>query len=402
VHTEAPTVRPSDSDVDALAAAIDAAERVTLFCGAGVRAAHDEVVELAGKIKAPVGHSLRGKEWIQHDNPYDVGMTGLLGYGACHNALRGADLIVMLGTDFPYDQFLPDVRTAQVDLAPERIGRRTAVDVAVAGDVGETLRALIPRVAAKRDDSFARRMVRNHDELMTKVVGAYTRNVETVTPIHPEYAATLVDELTADDAVYTVDTGMCNVWAARYLTPNGRRRMIGSFVHGSMANALPQAIGAQLAYPGRQVVSLSGDGGLSMLLGDLITVRDLGLPVKIVLFDNATLGMVKLEMMVDGLPSFGTDVPETDYAAVARALGIHAVRVERPGEITGELRSALAHDGPALLDLVTDPLALSVPPEITGSQVRGFALAASRMILGGGTAQAVQMARSNLRNIPRP
>lgn len=396
-----PTMRPCDSDVDALSDAIDAANRVTLFCGAGVAGAHAEVLALAEKIAAPVGHTLRGKEWIQYDNPFDVGMTGLLGYGACHTALQEADLLLLLGTDFPYDQFLPgDVRTVQVDIAPERLGRRTALDLAVQGDVAETLRALLPKVAEKTERSFVTRLVRTHHDLMSKVVGAYTKNVETKTPIHPEYAAAVLDEVAADDAVFTVDTGMCNVWAARYITPNGRRRVLGSFIHGSMANAMPHAIGAQLAAPGRQVISMSGDGGLSMLLGDLITLRDYELPVKIVVFNNSTLGMVKLEMMVDGLPSFGTDVRDVDYAAVARALGMHGVRAEKPSDIRPALTEAFRTPGPALVDIITDPLALSLPPEITGEQIRGFALAASKTILNGGAGEAVRMARSNLRNLP--
>ncbi|HEY8720818.1 pyruvate dehydrogenase [Pengzhenrongella sp.] len=399
----APRVIPAEQDVRALADAIEAAKTVTIFAGAGTAAAHDDVIALADKLGAPIGHSLRGKEHIQYDNPFDVGMSGLLGYGACQAALEGADLLILLGTDFPYDQFLPaGVRTAQVDISPTRLGRRTRMDLAVLGDVGETVRALLPLVKRNKSRRFLNAMVSKHKKAMSGVVGAYTKDVEHQTPIHPEYAAVTLDEEAAEDAVFTVDTGMCNVWAARYITPNGRRRVIGSFLHGSMANAVPHAIGAALSHPGRQVIAMAGDGGLSMLLGELVTLKALELPVKIVLFDNATLGMVRLEMLVEGLPSFGTDSPSIDYAAVARAVGIHAVRVEQPTDIRAALRDAFAHPGPALVDLVTDPRALALPPKITRKQVAGFTTAMSKEILGGGMGEVMSMARSNLRNVPRP
>jgi pyruvate dehydrogenase (quinone) len=373
---------------------------VTLFCGAGVRAAHDEVMALAEKLQSPIGHSLRGKEWVQYDNPYDVGMSGLLGYGACYDATHQADLLVLLGTDFPYDSFLPQRHTVQVDHDASRLGRRTALDLAVHGDVAATLRAVLPLVKQKSDRSFLDDMLRQHARTLEHVVDAYARDIESHVPIHPEYAASILDELAADDAVFTVDTGMCNVWAARYIMPNGRRRVIGSFLHGTMANALPHAIGAQFAYPGRQVISMSGDGGLGMLLGELLTVALHRLPVKIVTFNNSTLGMVKLEMLVSGLPDFGTDHAPVDYAAIAKAAGIHAIRIEHPKDVRAGLMDALNHPGPALVDLVTDPNALSIPPHISGSQMAGFALAATKIVLDGGVGRMLQMARSNLRNIP--
>lgn len=386
----------------ALAERLDQAETVTLFCGAGVEGAHAEVMELAGKLQSPIGHTLRGKEWIQYDNRYDVGMSGLLGYGACYEATNDADLLVLLGTDFPYNDFLPGAHTVQVDHDATRLGRRTALELAVHGDVRETLRALLPLVAQKRDRSFLDRMLHKHADALEHVVSAYTSDVEHHLPIHPEYAARLLDEVASADAIFTVDTGMNNVWAARYITPNGRRRVIGSFRHGSMANALPHAIGAQLAYPGRQVISMSGDGGLGMLLGELLTVRMYQLPVKIVTFNNGALGMVKLEMLVDGLPDYQTDNGGFDYAAIAQAVGIHAIRVDQPTDVRVALSDALAHPGPALVDLVTDPDALSIPPHITAAQVKGFALAAGKVVLDGGVGNMFELARANLRNIPRP
>ncbi|GAA0376705.1 pyruvate dehydrogenase [Microbispora corallina] len=401
--TRRPAIRPGEDEIAALARMVDAAQRVTLFCGSGTAGAHDEVMELARRIKSPVGHALRGKEWIQYDNPFDVGMSGLLGYGAAYDAMHEADLLILLGTDFPYRPFLPDdVRTVQVDVRPEHLGRRSKLDLAVWGDVRETLRALIPRVREKTDRRFLDRMLKRHADALEGVVAAYTRDVDRHVPIHPEYVASVLDEEAADDAVFTVDTGMCNVWAARYLTPNGRRRVIGSFSHGSMANALPQALGVQLAQPGRQVVSVSGDGGFSMLMGDFLSLVQHRLPVKVVVFDNSSLGMVDLEMMVAGLPPYGTSYPHTDYAAIARAAGAFGVRVENPKEVADGLREAFRHDGPALVDVVTDPNALSIPPRITGEQLTGFALSASKIIVSGGVGRMVQLARANLRNIPRP
>jgi pyruvate dehydrogenase (quinone) len=395
-------VRPVPEQVQALADALNAARTVTLFCGAGCADAHDEVMELAGRVLAPVGHALGGKEWIQYDNPYDVGMNGLLGYGAAHKATHEADLLLLLGTDFPYTNFLPQGRTAQVDADAGHLGRRSPLEVAVHGDVGETIRAVLPLLEQKTDRRFLDSMLRQHAEALEKVVDAYTHRVERMRPIHPEYVAAQLDDLAADDAVFTVDTGMCNVWAARYLTPNGRRRVIGSFRHGSMANALPHAVGAQFAAPGRQVVSMSGDGGLAMLLGELITVRLHRLPVKVVLFNNASLGMVKLEMMVDGIPDFETDHEPTDFAAIAEGVGIRSMRVEDPRDVRDTLAKGLADPGPVLMEFVTDPNALSIPPAITGEQIRGFATSATKQVLGGGVGKMIDLARSNLRNIPRP
>ncbi|MFJ3204812.1 pyruvate dehydrogenase [Streptomyces sp. NPDC086989] len=401
--TARPTVRPGDGEIEKLVRLIDEADRVTLFCGSGTAGAHAEVMEFAGRVKAPVGHALRGKEWIQYDNPYDVGMSGLLGYGAAYEATHECDLLILLGTDFPYNAFLPDdVKIVQVDIRPEHLGRRSQLDLAVWGDVRETLRALNTRVKAKTDRRFLDRMLKKHADALEGVVKAYTRKVEKHTPIHPEYVASVLDELADEDAVFTVDTGMCNVWAARYLSPNGKRRIIGSFSHGSMANALPQAIGAQFTDRGRQVVSMSGDGGFSMLMGDFLTLVQYDLPVKVVLFNNSSLGMVELEMLVSGLPSYGTTNHNPDFAAIARAAGAYGVRVEKPKQLTAALRDAFRHEGPALVDVVTDPNALSIPPRISAEMVTGFALSASKIVLDGGVGRMIQMARSNLRNVPRP
>lgn len=394
-------VVPAAESVRELADAVNEAGKVALFVGIGVEGAHDAVVELAAKINAPVGHSLRGKDFIQYDNPNDVGMTGLLGYGAAAEGIKEADLLILLGTDFPYNQFLPDTKTAQVDSAAERLGRRTDVDIAVHGDVLSTLEALLPLVEKKKEHRFLDDMLKKHDRLMNKAVGAYTQKAEKLRPIHPEYAASLLDEAAARNAVFTADTGMCNVWTARYINPLGTRRLLGSYLHGTMANALPHAMGAQVSHPDRQVVAVCGDGGLSMLLGELLTVKMYNLPLNVVLFNNSTLGMVKLEMLVDGLPDYAVDVPETNYSEIAAAMGFHSVRVTDPAEIMNAYRAAFAHPGPSFVELITDPNALSIPPKITTEQVRGFATAMSKVVLNKGAGQAVSMARSNLRNIPR-
>ena len=395
------TLAPNATDIEEAAALLNKADKVAIFAGAGVEGAHDEVIALADALKAPIGHSLRGKHFIQYDNPFDVGMTGLLGYGAAAEGMNDADVLILLGTDFPYDQFLPDTPTIQVDTHAEKLGRRTDVGLAIHAQVKPFIEALLPHLRAGRSDSFLKAKIKKHSEIMHAPVGAYTRNVEKMRPIHPEYAAHLLNETAAKDAIFTADTGMCNVWTARYIDPLGTRRLIGSLLHGSMANALPMALGAQVAYPGRQVVSVSGDGGLSMLLGELITATMYDLPIKVVVFNNSTLGMVKLEMLVNGLPDFQTDVPDTNYAEIARAIGFHAERVEDASRLEGAYREAFAAPGPALVEVITDPNALSLPPAITGGQVVGFATAMSKIVLNRGIAEAFSMATSNMRNIPR-
>ena len=395
------TLAPNATDIEEAATLLNKADKVAIFAGAGVEGAHDEVIALADALKAPIGHSLRGKHFIQYDNPFDVGMTGLLGYGAAAEGMNDADVLILLGTDFPYDQFLPSTPTIQVDTHAEKLGRRTDVGLAIHAQVKPFIEALLPHLRTNRSDSFLKSKIKKHSEIMHAPVGAYTRNVEKMRPIHPEYAAHLLNETAAKDAIFTADTGMCNVWTARYIDPLGTRRLIGSLLHGSMANALPMALGAQVAYPDRQVVSVSGDGGLSMLLGELITAKMYELPIKVVVFNNSTLGMVKLEMLVNGLPDFQTDVPDTNYAEIARAIGFHAERVEDASRLEDAYREAFAAPGPALVEVITDPNALSLPPAITGGQVVGFATAMSKIVLNRGIAEAFSMATSNMRNIPR-
>lgn len=401
VPSRRPVLSPNEEDVRQLADVLNRAKKVAIFAGAGVEGAHDEVIELADILKAPIGHTLRGKDFIQYDNPFDVGMTGLLGYGAAAEGMNDADVLIMLGTDFPYDQFLPDTFTVQVENHPEKLGRRTSVSLPIHSDVKPLIAALLPLLDRDRSDAFLKAKVKKHSKIMHSPVGAYTRNAEHMKPIHPEYAAHILNEVASKDAIFTADTGMCNVWTARYIDPLGTRRLIGSFLHGSMANALPHAIGAQVAFPNRQVISVSGDGGLSMLLGELVTARMYNLPIKVVVFNNSTLGMVKLEMLVNGLPDYGTDVHDVNYAEVASAIGFHGERVTEPSRLHGALQEAFAYNGPALIEVMTDPNALSLPPEIRSGQVIGFATAMSKIVLNRGAGEAVAMATSNMRNIPR-
>ncbi|AKK03944.1 pyruvate dehydrogenase [Corynebacterium epidermidicanis] len=403
VAVDKPVVFPHPAQAADLVKAINEADTVALFCGAGCKDAREQVLALAEKIKAPVGHALGGKMYIQHDNPFDVGMSGLLGYGACHDATNDADLLILLGTDFPYSEFLPKKNVAQVDINAAAIGRRTTVKHPVVGDVAATIENILPHVEEKTNRKFLDAMLREHHRKLETVIEAYTNKMQKHTPIHPELVADMLDELAADDAVFTVDTGMCNVWAARYINNfSGQRELIGSFRHGTMANALPHAIGAQAANRNRQVISMSGDGGLSMLLGELLTVKLHQLPVKIVTFNNSSLGMVKLEMLVQGFPEFETDHEGVNYAAIAEAAGIKAFRVEKPGDLRKTLEKALAFDGPVLVDVVTDPNALSIPPNITFEQILGFSKAATRTVFGGGVGRMLDLAKSNVRNIPRP
>lgn len=394
-------IAPNPEDLTQLVKLLNDSKKVAIFAGLGVEGAHDEVIALADKLKAPIGHSLRGKDFIQYDNPFDVGMTGLLGYGAAAEGMKDADVLLLLGTDFPYNQFLPDTLTVQVDSHPEKLGRRTDVSFPVQADVKPLVEALLPLVK-EHDDKFLKATVKRHARIMNAPVGSYTRNVEHMKPIHPEYVAHVLNEVADKDAIFTADTGMCNVWTARYIDPLGTRRLIGSFKHGSMANALPMAIGAQVSHPGRQVISVSGDGGLSMLLGELVTARMHNLPVKVVVFNNSTLGMVKLEQYVGGLPDFGTDVHDVNYAGVAAAMGFHSRRVDDAKDIREALTEALQADGPALVEVLTDPNALSLPPEIKGEMLIGFATAMSKVVFNRGAGEVVSMATSNMRNIPRP
>ncbi|MDO9398154.1 MAG: ubiquinone-dependent pyruvate dehydrogenase, partial [Herbiconiux sp.] len=389
-------VRPAAGDLEKAAAILNRAKKVTILGGAGTQGAHAEVLALAGRLKAPIVHALRGKEFLEYDNPYDVGMTGLLGFSSGYRAMESCDALLMLGTDFPYQQFFPkNVPVIQLDLRGEQLGKRTPLALGLVGDVADTIDALLPLLDEKTsrhhlDSSLAHyaRTRKELDELADDDRGR--------TPIHPQYLARLVSELASDDAVFIPDVGSPVVWAARYLKMNGRRRLIGSFSHGSMANALPHAIGVQSAFPDRQVITLSGDGGLAMLFGELLTVRQSKLPVKIVVLNNSSLNFVELEMKAAGIVNFGTQLDNPDFAAVANALGIHGQRVVDPGDLEGALRTAFAHDGPALVEVLTARQELSIPPTITAEQAKGFGLYAIRTLLSGKGDELIDLADTNV------
>ncbi|MCX5495603.1 ubiquinone-dependent pyruvate dehydrogenase [Kaistia dalseonensis] len=395
----APVVTPAASELDALATLLNDAERVTLFCGRGCAGAHAELMQLAEALKSPIVHALGGKEYVEYDNPYDVGMTGFIGFSSGYEAMHACDVLLMLGTDFPYKQFLPtETKIAQVDIRPENLGRRCKLDLGLVGDVASTINGLLPRLDVKSDrlhlDDSLTRYRHARKGLDSLAEGTPGRK-----PIHPQYLARMISERAADDAAFTFDVGTPTIWAARYLKMNGRRRLVGSLAHGSMANALPQAIGIQAAQPSRQVISMSGDGGFSMLMGDLITLTQEKLPVKIVIFNNGVLGFVALEMKAAGFVELGTDLQNPDFAAMANAMGILGVRVEDPGDLPHALDRVLAHDGPAVLDVLTATQELSMPPTIGVEQARGFGLWMLRAVLSGHGSEIIDLAEANL--LPR-
>jgi pyruvate dehydrogenase (quinone) len=376
-------VTPSQSTLGALAALINKSKRVTLFCGRGCAGAHDQLLSLAETLQAPIVHAFGGKEHVEWDNPYDVGMTGLIGFRSGYRAMMDCDTLLMLGTDFPYRQFIPaGVTIAQVDIRPECIGRRAPLALGVVGDIAATIDGVLPLLHRKLDRAHLADSLEYYAKaragLDDLAAGQPGRK-----PIHPQYLTKVVNDLAADDAVFSFDVGTVSVWAARYLKMNGHRRLLGSLAHGSMANALPQAIGAQAAFPTRQVISLSGDGGFAMLMGDFLTLAQHKLPVKVVIYNNGSLGFVALEMKGGGFLEFGTDLENPDFAAMARAVGVHAIRVEDPGDVEAAVADLLAHPGPALLDVVTNKQELAAPPVITAQQVTGFGLWGLRAVLNG-------------------
>jgi len=391
-----PTVCPSDDEISELARVLNDSKKTTIFAGAGCAGAHEELIALAGTLKAPVVHALRGKEFVEYDNPFDVGMTGLLGFSSGYHAMMNCDTLLMLGTDFPYQQFYPeDATIIQVDIRGEQIGRRTKVDLGLIGDVKTTLTALIPKLQAKNNATHLNHSLEHYrearkglDDLATGEPGRK--------PIHPQYVAKMLDELAAKDAIFTCDVGTPTIWAARYLRMNGKRRLLGSFTHGSMANALPQAIGAQVSHPDRQVIALSGDGGLAMLMGDLLSLQQLHLPVKMIVFKNDSLAFVELEMKAAGIVDFGTDLHNPSFAKMAEAAGVLGVTAETPEQVAPMIAQALQHDGPALVEVPVSRQELSMPPTITVDQAKGFSLFMLRAVLSGRGDEIVDLAKVNL------
>jgi len=391
-----PEVRPSEPQIAKLAETLDKGTKVTILAGAGCAGAHAELMATAGALQAPIVHALRGKEYIEYDNPFDVGMTGLLGFSSGYYAIMDADVLLVLGTDFPYSQFYPKHATvAQVDIRPENLGRRGRLDLGLVGDVKTTLSALIPMLRKRTDTRHLEKALAHYTKTR-KGLDDLAAGVPGRRPIHPQFLVRTLDELSSADAVFTCDVGLPTLWAARYIHMNGQRRLIGSFNHGSMASAMPQAIGAQIAFPRKQVVCLSGDGGFSMLMGDLLTIRQRKLPVKIVVFNNGALGFVELEMKVAGLLEYGTTLDNPDFAQMARAMGIYGARVEDPGELVATAKAFLACEGPAVLDVVVNRQELAMPPKIQFDQMKGFTLYMVDAVLNGRGDEIIELARTNL------
>jgi pyruvate dehydrogenase (quinone) len=392
-------ITPEENELSALAALINKHPKICLFCGIGAAQAHDEVVQLAALLKAPVGYSFRGKMSIQYDNPYEVGMTGLLGLPSAYHSMHESDVVILLGTDFPYVPFMPkDKIIVQIDIKPERLGRRAKLSMGLYGDIKSTIKALIPLLQNKTDESFLNAQLHIYNKVKEHLK-TYVDEKGTTDAIHPEAVTALLDKLAATDAVFTLDTGMCCVWGARYIRATGKRNMLGSFVHGSMASALPQAIGAALACPDRQVVALCGDGGISMLLGDLATINQYKLPIKIIVFNNRSLGMVKLEMEVNGLPDNQTDMLNPDFTMVAEAFDIKGITIREPQDLEPLMKAAFDYPGPVLVNVMTDPNALAMPPKIEMKMVEGMALSMTKLMLGGKLVEVLDTVKSNYKHL---
>ncbi|MGP5194748.1 ubiquinone-dependent pyruvate dehydrogenase [Arthrobacter rhombi] len=394
-----PVVVPSREELEEAAGILNAGSKVTILAGAGVAGAHDAVVGLADTLGAPIVHALGGKEHIEYDNEFDVGMTGLLGFASGYRAMEDADTLLMLGTDFPYQQFFPSkARIIQVDLRGEQLGRRAPVDLGLVGTVADTAEALQPMLKRKSRRSHLEDAQKHYRKTREKLDDLATKTRKGK-PLHPQFVARSLDRHASDDAVFIPDVGSPVMWASRYLKMNGRRRLFGSFAHGSMANALPQAIGAQSAAPGRQIVAMCGDGGLSMLMGELLTVVQSKLPVKMVVFNNSSLNFVELEMKAAGFVNYATDLENPNFAEVANAVGVLGIRVESSADLDAALKKALAHDGPALVDIVTARQELTMPPNVTAEQAKGFALYAVRTVMSGRGDELLDLAATNWRQL---
>jgi len=390
-------VRPGDGELERLANLLNASSRVTLLCGSGCAGAHEALLALGAKLKSPMVHALRGKEHVEWDNPYDVGMTGLIGFSSGYYAMRDCDALLMLGTDFPYRQFYPEgrVRIAQLDIRPQNLGRRAPIELGLVGDVAATIEALLPRLEEKTNTAHLDIARRNYREAR-KGLDDLAQGRPGGRLIHPQQVARVVSELAADDAIFTCDVGLPTVWAARYLAMNGKRRLLGSFWHGSMANAMPQAIGAQAAFPGRQVISLSGDGGFTMLMGDFLSLAQLGLPVKTVVFNNGSLGFIELEQKSTGFLDTGTELKNPNFAAMAEAVGVRGIRLERPEDVETGVAEALNHDGPVLVDAVVNRMELAMPPKVMLEMAKGFSLYMLKAVMDGRATDIIDLASSNV------
>jgi pyruvate dehydrogenase (quinone) len=391
-----PILRPSDAELGQLKAILNLGSRITMLCGAGCADAHDEVVALAERLKAPIVHAFRGKEYLEFDNPYDIGMTGLVGFSSGYAAMKNCDTLLMLGTDFPYRAFYPEhARVVQIDIRPEALGNRCALELGLLGNIKDTLEILLPQLDEKRDTAHLDACLADY-ATARKNLDKLAESGPNTKVIHPQYVAKLASELAAEDAIFTCDVGSPIVWTARYVRVNGKRRIIGSFNHGSMANAMLHAIGAQTAFPDRQVISLSGDGGFTMMMGDFITLTQIGLKPKIIVFNNGSLGFIEMEMKASGFLDTGTELKNPNFAAMAEAMGVKGIRVERPQDLRGALTDAFAHDGPVLVDVLSARQELAMPPKTTLDQAYHFGMFTMKAVLDGRATELIDLAKVNL------
>ena len=394
-----PVIRPSENELLQLADLLNQHKNITIFCGIGAADAHDEIITLASKLKAPVGYSYKGKMAIQYNNPFEVGLTGLLGIPSAYHSMHECDLLILLGTDFPYTPFMPvNCKIVQIDIKPESLGRRANLNMGLCGNVKDTLQALLKYINIKDDDNFLNKQLKFYEEVK-KLLQIYVNDFGKPNAIHPEYVVSIIDELASDNAIFTIDTGMCCVWAARYINSTKRRKMLGSFNHGSMGNAMPQAIGAAMACPDKQVIAFCGDGGLSMMLGDLMTIVQYKLPVKIIVFNNRSLGMVKLEMEVAGIPDLETEMVNPDFIKLAESMGLPGILINKPEEVRVGLEKAFLMDGPVMVSIFTDPNALAMPPKIEFDQMKGYALFLGKMMLSGRMDDVFNIISSNYKHL---
>ncbi|AXB78382.1 thiamine pyrophosphate-dependent enzyme [Novosphingobium sp. P6W] len=395
VHRAQPVVRPSDAELDSLANALNSGKKVAIYGGSGCEHAHDAVVALAARLRAPVARTSRAKDFLEHDNPYDVGMTGIFGSESGYHALMACDVLLLLGCDFAWRQFYPEKATIlQVDLDGSHLGRRHPVDIGVIGDIAPTLEALLPRIAQREDGAFLDECLKHHRK--AEEAQAKHATVGKGGAIHPQYLTETISRHAAPDAIFTADGGSPMVWCLRHIASTGRNRTVVSLSHGTMANAMPQALGAKAAFPDRQAISLSGDGGIAMLLGDLLTAVQEKLPIKVAVYNNGALDFVEIEQKVEGLLDAYTDLVNPDFARVAEAIGFRAQRVEKAEDLDAAVQAWLAEPGPALLDVVTDRFELVTPPSVKPGQVAGMALYSAKAVLGGRGGDVLGMVRNLL------
>jgi pyruvate dehydrogenase (quinone) len=396
-HEPKSTVCPSDEELNKLAELLNRSDKITILGGAGCAGAHAELIQVAGKLQAPIVHAYRGKEYIEYDNPFDVGMTGLLGFSSGYFAMMNCDVLLMLGTDFPYRDFYPkDATIVQIDIRGEHLGRRSKLELGLIGDIKTTLKALLPKLEQNEFQQHLSQSVEHYRKTRKGLDELAVGSDSNKPPVHPQHVARVIDKLASEDAVFTCDVGTPVIWTARYLKMNGKRRIIGSFNHGSMANAMPHAIGAQAAFPGRQVISLSGDGGFSMLMGDVITLAHQKLPVKVIIFKNTSLAFVELEQKASGFLEFATDLGSPDFAKIAEGSGLLGLTVRTPDQVEPMIAQAFKHDGPAVVEVYVARQELAIPPSITLEQAKGFSLFMLKAVLSGRGDEVIDLAKANL------